>query len=138
MKSRICSLPKKLYGFQILQKSLDFFGIFGSFWIVSDFFGFFRIFRIFSDFSDIIGVYEDFFGWTNPRENWWKCLGLDEMSNEEWIVFRNKIVKLDDYLETWMQTVNEADESCAVITWLRNQIGTYKVCSSFPFQWSTN
>jgi hypothetical protein len=60
------------------------------------------------------------------------------MSNEEWIVFRNKIGKLDDYLETWMQTVNEADESCAVITWLRNQIGTYKVCCSFPFQWPSN
>ena len=55
--------------------------------------------------------------------------GLDEMGNEEWVVFRNKIPKLDEYLENSLQTVNEAESerSFAVIPWLRSHIESYKV-----------
>jgi hypothetical protein len=59
-------------------------------------------------------------------------LELDEMGHEDWLMSRNKIVKLDEYLETWMNRLNETEDQShrpitPIIDWLKNQIEQYKV-----------
>lgn len=54
-------------------------------------------------------------------------LELEEMGQEDWLVFRNKIAKLDEFLEVWMTKLNEVEYQLPIIFWLKNQIETYKV-----------
>jgi hypothetical protein len=54
-------------------------------------------------------------------------LELDEMGHEDWLLSRNKIVKLDEYLETWMNRLNESEDKSPIIDWLKNQIEQHKV-----------
>lgn len=49
------------------------------------------------------------------------------MGQEDWLVFRNKIAKLDEFLEVWMTKLNEVENQLPIIFWLKNQIETYKV-----------
>ncbi|KAI9564905.1 hypothetical protein GHT06_008646 [Daphnia sinensis] len=51
---------------------------------------------------------------------------LDEMSREEWLTSRNKIAKLDEFLETWMNRLLESKDQHPIIDWLKNQIEEYK------------
>ena len=53
--------------------------------------------------------------------------GLEEMANEEWVVFRNKIPKLDGYLENFLQKIEEKNIQLPAIAWLRTQVESYKV-----------
>ena len=55
-------------------------------------------------------------------------LGLREMGKEEWLLFRNKIVKLDEYLETWMQDLSASvNNELPIVGWLFSQVESYKV-----------
>lgn len=53
------------------------------------------------------------------------------MSREEWSASRNKIAKLDELLETWMNRLLESEDQHPIIDWLKNQIEEYKVPSVF-------
>ena len=52
------------------------------------------------------------------------------MGEEEWFVFRNKIAKLDEFLENSMMKLEESEDQLPIIAWLKNQIETYKVCGN--------
>lgn len=50
------------------------------------------------------------------------------MALEDWVVFRNKIAKMDEYLETWLNRLNEdEDQLLPIVVWLKNEIELYKV-----------
>lgn len=53
---------------------------------------------------------------------------LDEMGQEEWLVFRNKIARLDEFLEIWLNKLNEnEDQQLPIVMWLKNEIELNKV-----------
>lgn len=54
-------------------------------------------------------------------------LEFDEMSREEWLTSRNKVAKMDEFLEVWINRLNESDATFPIIGWLTNQIEEYKV-----------
>ena len=65
---RGCSLPNRVYGFEILKKIRVFWIFFRIFWVFlffSDFLDFFRIFLIFRIFSDFLDFFSDFLGFSN-------------------------------------------------------------------------
>lgn len=51
------------------------------------------------------------------------------MSSEDWVMSRNKLAKLDEYFENWINRLNECEDQLPIVIWLKNQIETYKVCS---------
>ena len=49
------------------------------------------------------------------------------MGKEEWLTSRNKIAKLDEHLESWMNRLIESEYQLPIVDWLKNQIESYKV-----------
>lgn len=49
------------------------------------------------------------------------------MGKEEWIMARNRIAKIDEHFESWMQRLNGSGKNSSVITWLKSQVESYKV-----------
>lgn len=57
--------------------------------------------------------------------------GLEEIGEEEWLVFRNKIGKLDQFLENWNEKLQEHRDTHPLLKWLETEIGSYKVDNFF-------
>lgn len=49
------------------------------------------------------------------------------MGKEEWTVFRNKIAKLDEHFENWLQNLNELQDDQPIVQWLKEETESYKV-----------
>ena len=49
------------------------------------------------------------------------------MRQEEWINFRNKIPKFDEFLENWVVSLNEKLHQHPIIDWLCSRTELYKV-----------
>ena len=52
---------------------------------------------------------------------------LKSMAVENWFLFRNKIAKLDEFLDNWSQKLNDHLEHKPIDDWMKNQIDSYKV-----------
>ena len=58
-------------------------------------------------------------------------LELQEMAEEDWVTYRNKIPKFDEHLENWTQKLAEMEAESPVNDWLKIQIESYKVIQLF-------
>lgn len=50
------------------------------------------------------------------------------MTQEDWLGFRYKVPKFEEFLENWSTKLNELqDQHHPILDWLNNQIDYYKV-----------
>jgi hypothetical protein len=56
------------------------------------------------------------------------------MSTEDWLSFRNKIGKFEEFLDNLIQQISDASNPQPIDDWIKNQLETYKVgCISVLF-----
>jgi hypothetical protein len=66
----------------------------------------------------------------------YSCLGIEQFYEEEWIVFRNKTNKFDDFLIEWEQKIEEqisAGHSVPLIAHIHKEIKEYMVCDLITY-----
>lgn len=84
--------------------------------------------------------YDDIENDLEKQQNMWKCFeefyeGIEKLSNEEWIVFRKKSYRLEEFLHEW-QTKLKKTENTPLVTRLLQEIHKYQVginFQKFPF-----
>ena len=65
-------------------------------------------------------------------ENMWGMFeefnkGMEEMTKEEWIIFRSKVYKFEDYLNLWKEKLNSQEKANTVTVKLLQEIERYRM-----------
>lgn len=54
-------------------------------------------------------------------------LGLENMANEEWIIFRSKSYKFEEFLQKWQDKLKVGDETTSLTVRLLQEVDKFKV-----------